>query len=77
MKKTSFGLNLGIRSVYSGSAAGGTTAIGESQSLGFRIDRKISPTEGFSFGAEQLIHFDGMTDTGRNIYLTLSKGYLE
>ena len=72
-KKTSFGLNLGIRSVYSGSAAGGSTAIGESQSLGFRIDREISPTAGFAFGAEQLIHFDGMTDTGRNIYLTLSK----
>ena len=52
---------------------GGSTAIGESQSLGFRIDRKISPTEGFSFGAEQLLHFDGLTDTGRNIYLTLSK----
>ena len=72
-KKTSFGLNLGIRSVYSGSAAGGTTAVGESQSLGFRIDRKISPTAGFSFGAEQLLHFDAFTDTGRNIYLTLSK----
>ena len=32
-----------------------------------------SPTEGFSFGAEQLLHFDGLTDTGRDIYLTLSK----
>ena len=72
-KKTSFGLNLGIRSVYSGSAVGGTTGVGESQSLGFRIDRKISSTAGFSFGAEQLLHFDGFTDTGRNIYLTLSK----
>ena len=71
--KTSFGLNLGIRSVYSGSAAGGGTAIGESKSLGFRIDRKISPTAGFAFGAEQLLHFDAFTDTGRNIYLTLSK----
>jgi len=72
-KKTSFGLNLGIRSVYSGNAVGGTTAVGESQSLGFRIDRKISQTEGFSFGAEQLLHFDGLTDTGRDIYLTFSK----
>ena len=72
-EKTSFGLNYGIRSVYTGSAAGGTTAIGEGQSLGFRIDREISPTEGFSFGAEQLLHFDGKTDTGRNIYLTISK----
>ena len=72
-KKTSFGLNLGIRSVYSGSAVGGATAIGEGQSLGFRIDRKISPTAGFAFGAEQLVHFDESTDTGRNIYFTLSK----
>ena len=73
-KKTSFGLNFGIRSVYSGSGPGGTTSIGEGQSLGFRIDRKLSQTEGFSFGAEQLLHFDGLTDTGRDIYFTLSKG---
>ena len=72
-EKTSFGFNLGIRSVYSGSAMGGSTPIGESQSLGFRIDREISPTAGFAFGAEQLLHFDGLTDTGRNIYFTLSK----
>ena len=72
-KKTSFGFNFGIRSVYSGNALGGTTAIGEGQSLGFRIDRKISQTEGFSFGAEQLLHFDGLTDTGRDLYFTVSK----
>ena len=72
-KKTSFGFNYGIRSVYSGSASGGATSIGEGQSLGFRIDRKISATEGIAFGAEQLLHFDGLTDTGRDIYLTLSK----
>ena len=59
--------------MYSGSAPGGATEIGEGQSLGFRIDRQISPTEGLSIGAEQLIHFDGLTDTGRDIYLTLSK----
>ena len=72
-KRNSFGLNLGIRSVYAGSAGGGQTAIGEGQSLGFRIDHKISDTEGFAFGAEQLLHFDGLTDTGRDIYMTLSK----
>lgn len=72
-EKTSFGLNYGIRSVYEGSALGGNTSIGEGQSLGFRVDRKISQTEGFSFGAEQLLQFDGLTDSGRNIYLTLSK----
>ena len=72
-EKTSFGLNFGIRSIYEGSAGGGTTSIGEGQSLGFRIDRNISQTKGFSFGAEQLLHLDGLTDTGRDIYLTLSK----
>ena len=72
-EKTSFGLNYGIRSVYSGSAPGGGTAVGEGQSLGFRLDRKISQTEGFAFGAEQLLHFDGLTDSGRNIYMTISK----
>ena len=73
-KKSSIGLNYGIRSVYSGSAPGGATEIGQGQSLGFRIDRKISQTAGISIGAEQLLHFDGLTDTGRDIYLTLSKG---
>ena len=73
-KKTSYGINLGIRSVYQGSAAvGGSSTIGEGQSLGFRVDRKISPTEGFAFGAEQLVHLDNKTDTGRDIYLTFSK----
>ena len=73
-KKTSYGINFGIRSVYEGSGAvGGTTSFGEGQSLGFRVDREISPTEGFAFGAEQLIHLDNKTDTGRDIYLTLSK----
>ena len=71
--KTSFGLNFGVRSIYSGDSLGGSTSFGEGQSLGFRVDRQISPTKGFSFGAEQLLHFDGLTDTGRNIYLTLSK----
>ena len=72
--KTSFGINAGIRSVYSGSGPGGTSDIGEGQSFGFRIDRKISAKEGFAFGAEQLLHLDGLTDTGRDIYLTFSKG---
>ena len=72
-KKTSFGINLGMRSIYSGSAAGGSTPVGEGLSLGFRIDRKISATEGFAFGAEQLLHFDGLTDTGRDLYLSFSK----
>ena len=76
-KKTSFGINFGVRSVYKGyGAAGGSTSIGEGQSLGFRLDYRISPTEGFAFGAEQLLHFDGLTDTGRDIYLTYSKAFI-
>lgn len=72
--KRSFGLNFGIRSVYIGSgAAVGVTPFGEGQSLGFRIDNKIDQTSGFAFGAEQLLHLDGETDTGRDIYLTYSK----
>ena len=72
--KRSFGLNFGIRSVYIGSgAAVGVTPFGEGQSLGLRIDNKIDQTSGFAFGAEQLLHLDGETDTGRDIYLTYSK----
>ena len=72
--KRSFGLNFGIRSVYIGKgAAVGFTPFGEGQSMGFRIDHKISQTSGFAFGAEQLLHLDGLTDTGRDIYLTYSK----
>ena len=72
-KKTSFGLNFGIRSVYKGSA--NSTAFGEGQSLGFRKDYMISPSAGIAFGAEQLLHFDGLTDSGRDIYLTVSKAF--
>ena len=75
-EKTSYGINFGIRSVYGGSGAvGGSTKFGEGQSLGFRVDREISPTAGFAFGAEQLVHLDNKTDTGRDIYLTLSKAF--
>ena len=43
--------------------------------MGFRYDRSLTKTSGFAFGAEQLLHFDGKTDTGRNIYLTFTKGW--
>ncbi len=74
-EKISFGLNLGVRSVYSGKLAGGSSQIGEGLSSGFRVDYKNSPLSGVAFGAEQLLHFDGLTDTGRDIYLTASKAY--
>jgi len=74
-KKSSMGLNLGIRSVYEGSLTGGASAFGEGLSLGFRYDRQLSTDSGIAFGAEQLLHFDGLTDTGRDLYITLSKGW--
>ena len=74
--KSSLGINIGVRSVYSGEEAlGGSTAIGEGMSAGFRWDHALSDTSGIAFGAEQLLHFDGLTDTGRNIYFTISKGW--
>ncbi len=75
-KKSSFGLNLGIRSLYQGDQAlGGNTHIGEGISSGFRWDYALSKTSGIAFGGEQLIHYDRNTDTGRNIYFTASKGW--
>ena len=73
--KSSFGLNLGIRSVYSGSHGGGGSPVGEGLSMGFRLDRRLSDTAGWAFGGEQLAHFDNLTDTGRDIYLTATKGW--
>tara|TARA_B100001027_G_C16243223_1_gene320494 strand:+ start:49 stop:1152 length:1104 start_codon:yes stop_codon:yes gene_type:complete len=74
-EKYSFGLNLGVRSIYQGPNAGGGTSIGEGLSSGFRLDHSLSETSGIAFGAEQLLHFDHLTDTGRDIYLTISKGF--
>lgn len=76
-EKSSFGLNLGVRSLYQGNqASGGSTGIAsEGNSAGFRWDYKLSKLSGIAFGAEQLVHFDNLTDTGRNIYLTASKAW--
>ena len=73
--RNSFGFNLGMRSIYSGSFTGGSSSIGEGLSAGFRFDRKLSKNSGMAIGAEQLLHFDGLTDTGRDIYWTFSKGW--
>ena len=75
-KNSSFGLNLGIRSMCQGdNALGGGSTIGEGLSSGFRWDYSLSKTSGVAIGAEQLVHFDALTDTGRNIYITASKGW--
>ena len=75
-KKWSLGANIGIRSIYQGERfAGGSSKIGEGVSAGFRFDYALSDTAGIAIGAEQLVHFDGFTDTGRDIYLVASKGW--
>ncbi len=75
-ENSSFGLNFGLRSLYQGhQAAGGQTPIGEGLSSGFRWDFALSELSGITVGAEQLIHHDGLTDTGRNIYLLASKAW--
>ncbi len=75
-ERSSFGINLGVRSLYQGDQAlGGTTSVGEGISSGFRWDYALSHNAGIAFGAEQLIHFDDKTDTGRNLYLTASKAW--
>ncbi len=75
-EQSSIGINIGIRSMKGGSnISSGSSSFGEGTSAGFRIDRKLSDDSGIAFGAEQLLHFDGLTDTGRDIYLTISKGW--
>lgn len=75
-KDSSFGLNGSIRSLYKGEkfAGGRTGYFEEGLSLGFRYDRKLNKQSGFAVGGEQLIQLDNKTDTGRNIYLMISKG---
>ena len=76
-EKGSFGFNLGIRSVYAGNTSdlGGRTDIGEGSSLGFRYDRSLSSNSGFAIGGEQILQFDGVSDTGRDFYIAISKGW--
>ena len=70
-KNSNLVLNLGMRSVYQGKT--NQSNIGEGLSSGFRWDYQLSNDSGIAFGAEQLIHFDGLTDTGRDIYFSASK----
>ena len=75
-ERWSFGANLGVRSLYQGNRiAGGGSRVGEGVSAGFRFDYSFTDTLGIAIGAEQLIHFDNFTDTGRDIYLVASKGW--
>ena len=75
-EKYNLGINLGVRSVNNKENEGiKGSRIGEGLSSGFRFDYAISNSSGFAFGAEQLLHFDGLTDTGRDIYATVSKAW--
>lgn len=69
--KSNLGLNIGMRSVYKGKT--NSSNVGEGLSAGFRWDYQLSNLSGIAFGAEQLLHFDGMTDTGRDLYFSASK----
>ena len=71
--KYSYGLNIGMRSVYQGAGSGGSSPIGEGLSSGLRWDYQLSKNSGFALGGEQIIHFDNLTDTGRDFYFTISK----
>ena len=73
---SSFGLSLGVRSLYQGGLSGGGTNFGEGISSGFRWDYKLSNLLGLAIGAEQLFQFDDRTDTGRDIYVSISKAFL-
>ena len=77
--KSSFGFNLGIRSIYQGNSnlSGAGSNIGEGSSAGFRWDYQLGEQLGVAFGAEQLVQFDSKSDTGRDIYLTFSKAFLQ
>tara|TARA_S200000501_G_scaffold374226_1_gene423251 strand:+ start:1220 stop:1408 length:189 start_codon:yes stop_codon:yes gene_type:complete len=60
-------------SLYQGDAPGGKSVKGEGLFLGFRYDKELLSRPGKAIGAEQIVHFDHKTDTGRDIYLTFSK----
>tara|TARA_B100000212_G_scaffold211462_1_gene159839 strand:+ start:10325 stop:11431 length:1107 start_codon:yes stop_codon:yes gene_type:complete len=70
----SYGINMGMRSILGGESGAGTP-IGDGLSLGFRGDYKLSDSSGFAFGGEQIIHISGVTDTGRDFYVSISKGF--
>ena len=55
--------------------ASGSTPVGEGVSNGFRISKAINETSGVTLGGEQILQWDGKTDTGRNFYLMASKGW--
>ena len=74
-RKWSFGGNIGVRSITNNPNKIANSTIGEGVSAGFRLDYALSKTAGIALGAEQLIHFDDKTDTGRDIYLVASKGW--
>lgn len=75
-EKSSLGVSLGVRSLYKGDLEGGTTSFGEGLSSGFRWDYKLGDLMGLAIGAEQLFQFDDKTDTGRDIYVAISKAFL-
>ena len=76
-KDWSIGINTSFRSVYQGDqqVAGGSTSVGEGISSGFRVAKSLNATAGIAFGGEQVLQWDDKTDTGRNLYLMVTKGW--
>ena len=68
---------MGLRSLYEGNLPGGTTGFGEGSSAGFKFAYQLAHNTGLAFGAEQLIQFDNKTDTGRDIYFSISKAFVK
>lgn len=64
-----------MRSVYSVQDLLGGTNFVESPSIYFRIDKKLSDNSGLAIGEGKVLHFDGLTDKGRDLYNTTSKGW--
>ena len=51
------------------------TKIGEATSMGFKLAKELNPNWSVALGGDNVIHFDGLTDLGRNFYLISSHFY--
>ena len=72
----SFGLNTSVRSAnYAQSGTDRYFEFGDGISSGFRIAKSLGDTAGIAFGGEQVVQWDNKTNTGRNLYLMISKGW--
>ena len=72
----SLGINTSIRSINTTqNSTGRNSEFGDGISNGFRVAKSLSNTAGIAFGGEQIVQWDDKTDTGRNLYLMVTKGW--